>query len=264
MNDEGTSAAANYRIEAVDCAIDVLIAVASTPDLGAAEIARKVGGSRQRIFRMLKSLEARGMIGRGRDGRSYRLGYQSLLLGNAAHAQIDLVRVAEPVMRDVGLAAEETVQLRICEAFEAVCVSIWEPDRDLRVHAMLGRRRLLHAGSRKIFLAFMPEEQREQFLARPLPRYTARTVTDPDVLRRLIDDIRVKGFLISRGEVSEDIIAVAAPIFAADKSVLASINIAAPAARTQDSQVDQWVSMIVEAAIKISRQIGYPAHAGGR
>ncbi len=60
MNTPVPPAEKSYSIEAVDCAIDVMLAVAAEPDLGGSEIARRLGGSKQRIFRMLKTLEARG------------------------------------------------------------------------------------------------------------------------------------------------------------------------------------------------------------
>lgn len=249
---------ANYTIEAVDCAVDVLLAVADTADLSMAEIARKVGGSRQRIFRMVKTLESRGLIEKTRDGKSFRLGYLSLVVGNAAKAQMDLIRLAEPVMRDVGQQVDETIQLRIREAWETICVGRWEPERDIRVHAMIGRRRPLHAGSSKIFLAYLPEPEREEYLTRKLRQFTPQTVVDRDALRIRLAEIRSKGYLVSRGEVSEDLISVTAPVFATDRSVLACINISAPAARCTPSELDRWVKVVVDGAIQLSRLLGYP------
>lgn len=258
MTDLEQSLDANYKIEAVDCAIDVLMAVAGEADLSMSEVARKVGGSRQRIFRMLKTLEARGLIEKSRDGKSFRLGYLSLVVGNAAKAQMDIIRLAEPVMRDAGIQVDETIQLRIREGLETICVGRWEPDRDIRVHAVIGRRRPLHAGSSKIFLAYMSEEQRELYLAKHLTSFTLNTPTNPDILRSRLMEIRSKGFLVSRGEVSEDLVSVTAPVFAADKSVLASINISAPAARSDAADLDNWIRIIVDASIQLSRMLGYP------
>lgn len=249
---------ANYKIEAVDCAIDVLMAVTSEPDLSMSDIARKVGGSRQRIFRMLKTLEARGLIEKSRDGKSYRLGYLSLVVGNAAKAQMDIIRLAEPIMREAGLQVDETVQLRIREGLETICVGRWEPERDIRVHAVIGRRRPLHAGSSKIFLAYLPQDQQEQYLASDLTRFTSHTPTDPALLRARLAEIRSTGFLVSRGEISEDLVSVTAPVFAADKSVLASINISAPSVRSDAADLDNWIRIIVDASIQLSRMLGYP------
>ncbi|RIY01412.1 IclR family transcriptional regulator [Aureimonas flava] len=251
--------AAGYRIEAVDFALDILAVVASQPDLGASDIARVLGGSRQRIFRMLKTLEARGMLERGREGKTYRLGYMALVLGNAARSQIDLIRAAEPIMRSVGQQVEETIQLRVREGFETICVARWEPERDVRVHAIIGRRRPLHAGSSKIFLAFLPEAEREHYLAHHLERFTVKTLVDPAELANHLRRIRENGYAVSQGEISDDLVSVTAPVFGIDRSVLAAINIAAPAARMPASRLSECCASIVDAAIQLSRQLGYPA-----
>lgn len=249
---------ANYKIEAVDCAIDVLSVISLEPDLGASEIARKVGGSRQRIFRMLKTLENRGMIERSGNGKSYRLGLHSLVIGNAARNQMDLVRLSESMLREIGLQTEETIQLRIRDGWETICVARWEPERDIRVHAVIGRRRPLHAGSSKIFLAYLPELVREKYLAQNLSRFTSNTLTDADSLRIRLDEIRSRGYSVSRGEVSDDLISITAPVFAADKSVLAALNIAAPSSRVDEVKLGRCISIVVDASIKLSRALGYP------
>lgn len=258
MSDSEPKAEVSYRVDAVDCAIDVLLAVTEFPDLSMAQIARKAGGSRQRIFRMIKTLEGRGFIEKTRDGKSFRLGYLALVVGNAAKAQMELVRLAEPVMRDVGMQVDETIQLRIREGLETICVSRWEPERDIRVHAVIGRRRPLHAGSSKMFLAYMPEQQREDYLAAQLSSFTPKTLVDPAALRTRLAEIRSKGYLVSRGEVSEDLVSVTAPVFSADKSVLATINISAPAARCSASDLERWVRVVIDGSIQLSRMLGYP------
>ncbi|WP_148203588.1 hypothetical protein [Sodalis glossinidius] len=83
----------------------------------------KLGASRQHIFRMLRNLEASGMIERSRDGKTFHLGYQSLLIGNAARAQIDLVCLAETILREVGLQVDETIHLRIRDELETMCIA---------------------------------------------------------------------------------------------------------------------------------------------
>ncbi|AHF75781.1 IclR family transcriptional regulator [Sodalis praecaptivus] len=261
MSQKETEAEASYRIDAVDCALDVLMIVSSDPHLGLSEIARKLGASRQRIFRMLRNLEARGMIERSRDGKTFHLGYQSLLIGNAARAQIDLVCLAEPILREVGLQVAETVQLRIRDGLETMCIASWEPEREIRVNAIIGRRRPLHTGSSKIFLAFMPEEERERYLSTALAAYTANTLTDQSTLRARLADIRQQHYNVSRGEVSDDLLSISAPVFAAEQRVVATMSISAPAARVVKDNIDTWAALVVQAAGRLSQMLGY-ARAG--
>lgn len=249
----------SYRVEAVDCAIDVLQAIASEPGLSMADVARKVGGSRQRVFRMIKTLEARDLIERGRDGKSYRIGFATLLLGAAARDQFDLVQIAEPIMRELGHAIQETIQLRIRDGSESLCVSRWEPDRAVRVHSEVGQRRAFYGGSSKIFLAYMPEEELRAFLEKPLPRYTANSITDPEALHARLTEIRTSGFSISRGEVNDELVSVSAPVFSTDRKVVAVLNVAAPSSRMSPEATESTVPLVMAAADRISRLMRFTA-----
>lgn len=124
MTQNQKAAENSYRIEAVDCAIDILQTIAAEPGLSMSDVARRIGGSRQRVFRMIKTLEARDLITRSQDGKSYRIGFATLLLGATARQQFDLLQIAEPIMRELGQITQETIQLRIRDGNETLCVEI--------------------------------------------------------------------------------------------------------------------------------------------
>src|SRR5690606_40085655 len=65
---------------------------------------------------------------------------------------------AEDGIRDFHVTGVQTCALPIwiVENSTALCISKYEPPRDLRVRAVVGRRRPLYFGSRKILLAFLP------------------------------------------------------------------------------------------------------------
>src|SRR5262249_30338895 len=141
----------------VDCAIDLLLAVAQRPGVGVSELARKVGLTKARAFRLLHSMAARGLIEQEKQG-TYHLGIQAVLLGKAAAEQIDLVRLAQPLLEKIGAICNESVQLRVRDNLESICVASWEPPRDVRFHAVTGKRRPLYVGAGKVLLAFAPPE----------------------------------------------------------------------------------------------------------
>lgn len=254
----------NYRVDAVDCAIDVLQAIAQEQGLSMADIARKVGGSRQRIFRMIKTLEARDLIERGRDGKSYRIGIGTLLLGAAARGQFDLVQVAEPIMEELGIATQETVQLRVRDGSDSLCIAYWEPDRLVRVHADVGQRGSLFGGSGKVFLAYMTSDERQGFLSDPLPRYTPNSITEISTLLGRLDQIRSSGFSISYGEVNEELISISAPIFSADERLIAVLNLAAPASRMPREAAEAAARLVIDAAERASRLMRFSQPNGDK
>jgi DNA-binding IclR family transcriptional regulator len=247
----------SYSVAAVDYAVDVLLAVAEMPDQGVSEIARRLGGSKQRIFRMLHTLEARGFLVRDAASKGYRLGFLALTLGTSAQEQNDLVRLAGLLIRALTETTHETVQLRIRDGGETVCVAKSEPKRDVRVNATVGRRSPLHVGSSKMFLAYMPQEEAERIIAVGLRRFTPNTITDPDRLRARLAAIRAAGHCISRGEMSIDLVSITAPVFDARGKLSATINVAAPAARVTDERAEEILRLAKDTAQQLSQLLGH-------
>jgi IclR family KDG regulon transcriptional repressor len=254
--DEGR-AMQSYSVAAVDYALDVLLAVAEMPDQGVSEIARRLGGSKQRIFRMLRTLETRGLLVRDATSKGYRLGFLALTLGTAAQEQNDLARLASPLIHALTEATRETVQLRIRDGGETVCIAKSEPQRDVRVNATVGRRSPLHVGSSKMFLAYMPQEEAERIIAVGLRRFTPNTITDPNRLRARLAAIRAAGHCVSRGEMSIDLVSITAPVFDAGGRLSATINVAAPAARVTEERAAQIVLLAKGTAQQLSQLLGH-------
>ncbi|WEX09032.1 IclR family transcriptional regulator [Chelativorans sp. AA-79] len=230
--------------------------VAKYPGTGVSELARNTASSKTTIFRMLRTLEHHQMVRQAKDG-TYWLGNAMLVLSTAASSQIDLVKFASPILEELTLKVNETVQMRVRDKMEALCIAKFEPSRDLRVHAVVGRRRPLYAGSSKVLLAYMPAEDQDEIIASKRPALTPRTITDAGRLRLMLQRIKEQGYCISRGEVSEQLVSVSVPVFAVDGSVVAAINIAAPAFRTQDTEIVRFTKLLAAAAGRISERLGW-------
>ena len=205
---------------------------------------------------MLRTMERRGLVRKSSSG-TYRLGNTAIVLGTAASTQVDLVRIANPILEELGQKVNETTQLRIIDNGESLCIAKFEPTRDLRVHSMIGRRRPLHAGSYKVLLAYLPPQVQAQMIPEKLERFTARTITTRARLEAELKRVREAGHCVSRGEVSDQLVSVSVPVLAFDGSVIAAVNIAAPAFRTQDSDISRYIALLKNAARKISEGLGW-------
>ncbi|WP_407866975.1 IclR family transcriptional regulator [Phyllobacterium phragmitis] len=255
MNEGNSALRANF-IQSLDVGIDVLMAVAKHPDIRLSEIARNICETKPRILRMLRTLERRGLVRRSSEG-TYRLGNTAIVLGTAASTQVDLVRVANPILESLSQKVNETTQLRIIDNGESLCIAKFEPTRDLRVHCMIGRRRPLHAGSYKVLLAFLPPQIQAQLIPVTLEKFTSRTITNRAQLSLELQRIREAGYCVSRGEVSDQLVSVSVPVLAFDGSVIAAVNIAAPAFRTQESDIERYIGLLKDAAKEISKGLGW-------
>jgi DNA-binding IclR family transcriptional regulator len=90
----------------------------------------------------------------------------------------------------------------------------------------------LHAGaSSRAFLAFLPDECVEAYLAKGLPALTEHTITDERELRRELARTRSRGYAHSTAERQTGAASVAAPIFDHRHQPVAVISICGPAHR---------------------------------
>ncbi|AMO25304.1 IclR family transcriptional regulator [Ramlibacter tataouinensis] len=249
-----------YTVESVDEALGLLSLVAQAPGLGVTELSKRSGITKARAFRLLTTLEERGFVQRQAEAATYQLGSASLLIGMAAVEQVSLVRQAVKHLEQLGAKFNEDVQVRIRNGLETLCVARWESTHDLRFHTPIGSRRPLHAGaSGKLLLAFAPEAVAAEILAADVPRYTPQTLSRTKLSQEL-GRIRKQGYSVSHGEISADVVAIAAPVRDGSGQVIAAISIAAPASRAPDKG-EKFIQPLLGAAQALSAELGFRAPA---
>ncbi len=174
-------------------------------------------------------------------------------------ATSDVRTIALPVMVRLQEQTRETISLYILEGSERVCVERLESPETVRIVARVGRRIPLYAGSAgKVFLAFMPENRREMILRDiELIPMTEQTITDMDALRDNLDQIREKGYAVSRGEWIIDASGTAAPIFDQRGLITAAISISGPGQRFTDEKIKEIADLLVKETAQISFELGY-------
>ena len=90
-----------------------------------------------------------------------------------------------------------------------------------------------------------------------LEKLTPKTITNRARLEVELNCIREAGHCVSRGEVSDQLVSVSVPVLAFDGSVIAAVNIAAPAFRTQGNDIQRYITLLKDAARKISAGLGW-------
>ncbi|MGI6633471.1 MAG: IclR family transcriptional regulator [Bacillota bacterium] len=102
----------------------------------------------------------------------------------------------------------------------------------------------------KVVAAYSPVEDLENYLKHAILRpYTEKTISDPDVLRAHLSEVRARGYATDICENAEGIYCIAAPIFERGKEVMAAISLAAPS----DSLVrEPALKGVVESLTRVS------------
>ncbi len=163
-----------HSVRAIERALQILDCFdARNPDLGLTEIAQRVGLHKATTHRIVATLINQGYLDRSPDGQKYRLGLRLASLGSLVTSQMNLRRDSLPYLNQLGERFGETCDLSIFDNGEVLYIEVLRSNHALSIAAAIGQRLPLHTtASGKIFLAYMPPEERAQYLASPLPSFT--------------------------------------------------------------------------------------------
>ncbi|MFJ8962392.1 IclR family transcriptional regulator [Lentzea sp. NPDC102401] len=194
-------------------------------ELTLSDLARRADMPLSTTHRLMQELCAWGAVERGTDGL-YRIGLRLWELGSLAPRGPGLREAALPFLEDLSRITRENVQLAVREGTEVVFVERIASSGAVPVLTRVGDRfALTVTGVGLVLLAHAPVEVQEEVLSEPITRYTAKTVTDPAQVRRMLADVRSNGFSISDRQVTMDALSVGAPIRDRQGEVVAAVSL---------------------------------------
>ncbi|TWO71382.1 IclR family transcriptional regulator [Caenimonas sedimenti] len=204
----------------------------------------------------------RVMVGAGyvslRDAR-YALGPAALRLGAIIAADAGVLAAARPVAAELMLRTGETVMLATLDerSAEALYLDVIYSQQDIRYSPRVGSRWPLYCtGMGRALLAFQEPSFIHRYLAETdMLRRTPRTVTERTRLRRIIDEVRGSGVVVTQGEHTIGAGAVAAPVIERDGRVRHAIGIGVPIDRLEPRR-ELLAALVTEAAREVSWTLG--------
>lgn len=238
--------------------LSILQFIAAAGEATPATVAAGLNTSRSTTYRIIETLRATGFLDTdSRTGR-LRLGVKAIELGMAALADVDVINVAPPYLRDLAASTLETVFLAVPNNDEMVYVLKEEGSLPVRMNCKLGSRRPLHSTALgKAYMSALPDEERPVLISRlNLVRFTANTITDPHRLEADLVASRARGFAFDDVEGEEGVSCLAAPVRDYTGLPIAAISVSGPTERIT-SQTSEIGGRVAEAAASLSRRLGY-------
>jgi len=250
-----SSASSSYRERnsTADRALDILgMFSIEQPVISGAEVATRLGVARSTGYRYLQSLVANRYLEEA-PGGGFRLGLRILELARLARRTYGLSEVAGPVLVELAATVHETALLTRRVGDLVVCLDRAESETHrARISYERGSTLPVNAGaSALVLLAWTsPDEARAVLESTPLRRFTSATLTEVEPLMARLAQIRQDGYSLSRAELDDDVLGVAAPIRDGDGQVIAAVSIAAVASRVS-AEFEQEIIQRVRAAAEL-------------
>jgi IclR family acetate operon transcriptional repressor len=248
-------------VQTFDRAVAILDSfTAERPELGVSEIARRTGLSRSTVHRLLTTLRRHELVQQLPHGTDYALGPHLLRLAQVASSNVNLQKIAFPVMIELRDRCDETVGLhtRLGPFTRTVLDQIESSQPLRRTYTEIGTAIPIYQGAPgKVMLAHSPTELQEEILAGKLEPATSRSITDPQRLRNELKRVRRQGYALSFEERVEGISTVAVPIANHTGAVMASLSVSGPSVRVDRKRLLEFVPHATVAAHRISANLGF-------
>jgi DNA-binding IclR family transcriptional regulator len=264
MEQPNTQTKPNNLVQAIEKVALILDRVGKSPQgVSIRDLSLDLKIPKGTIHRILTSLSYVGYIRQHAETKNYFLGFKlmelSVLLGN----QLDLRKVAEPVLRELADRTKLAANLVIIDRNEIVFIDKVEahmPMGGLKMASRVGSRNPVHCCAvGKVLLCRAPEEEVDRILEEAgLPRRTATTITNAGRFKAHLQTVREQGFAIDDEENEQGIRCLAAPVYDAKGMTVAAISVAGPAFLITTELMNGMIRReVTEAAAEVSRRLGY-------
>lgn len=247
----GTSTTGRH-LKTVNTTVDVIQALVELDGAGVTELADYLDLSKAAVHNHLTTLQANRLA--VKNGSSYQLGLRFVTLGEYVKHQSNLYEAGTGPTDNLAKETGEYAHLMTEEHGRGIHIY---KSRGLEAvaeeyhHLNLERPDYLHYSSTgKAVLAYLPKE-RVDFIVEEygLPKRTEHTITDPEVLRDELADIRDRGYAMNDEEEIVGLRAVGAPIRASDGRVLGAVSVSGPTSRMKGETFRERIpEQVMEAA----------------
>lgn len=243
-----------YFVQAVVKAFDILELVGQSAEpLSLAQITRNLRQSKSSAFRILCTLEQKGLVTR-KLGDLYEATHS---LGSTIPNQLlgKLLQAAEPVMRDLSREFRESVSLALLFENHIGVVAVVDSPQKIRMGNVVGGIIPPHASSLGKCITANQSDAILDHLLRTygICAFTAHTITDEAQLDEEFCRVREQGYAIDREESTLDGCCLAAPMFTSTDRVTSAISVSFLKNRLRDEQA--VIRAVCAAAKTISDQL---------
>jgi IclR family acetate operon transcriptional repressor len=224
------------------------------------EIAERTGLLRMTAYRMVRTLEGSGFLVRDRVTNQYHVGPAALALAYVSDGFAEFVETARPFLEALAEETGESVTLALEVDGRPVCVDCIDTTRPFQRRTAPGRiigdLASVHG---KIFAAFKSDDERAELLARPLPKLTPDTVTDPHALGEELDRIARDDVAYDDAGLYATLSAVGAPVRDQVGDVVAAISVVTPIGRYGPEERKRCTEAVKHTATLLSTYLGWNA-----
>ncbi|WP_116598830.1 HTH-type transcriptional regulator BhcR [Primorskyibacter marinus] len=249
---------AQNTIKSLDRAMEVFEFLSEAQGKTLSALASDLEQSPATVYRILVTLEVRGLVEFDQADQVWHIGPRAFLIGARFLKRTSLVDRARPLLRQLMEATGETANLGIEQNGNVLFVSQVETNASIRAFFPPGTLSRLHAsGIGKALLSQMDDHRINRFLDRgPLEKFTEYTLTERSALIADLATTRARGYAIDGEERNLGMRCIAAPVFDIHDEAIAGISVSGPTTRVTPEEIERLSVAVLTASHKLTAAIG--------
>jgi len=246
-------------VQSIERAFAILEEVARHRDgIRLGELSRRLGLHTSTAFHLVKTMVLLGYLRQMPDDKTYRIGSPLFTLAAGALDDVEMASLAMPVLESLSAATGESSHFAIRSGDDIVVLARTVGSGAFQLADRVGAVRPAHCTALgKILLAALSDEQLAAYLKRRPPvALTAKTIVDPDMIRREIASVRKNGIAYDDSEFNIEARCVAMPVYDLTGTVRGAIGISGAVWRLSLQALEEKARHVRTAAEQISREFG--------
>jgi DNA-binding IclR family transcriptional regulator len=217
------------------------------------ELAEALGVDKASASRLVATLVNYGYAEKDQQTRRFYLGPQVVPLSRSVLARLSRREAAKPFLRELMERTGECAHLAVPAQGKVLYVDQVESPATLRVNAQVGTMNPLHCTALgKVLLAFGDLE-----LPATLTSFTPHTLTDPDRLRKNLEQVCALGYAVDDEEFDLGVRCIAVPVFDFRGKPAGSIGISGPTTRVTPERLPELAAIVIEIGKALSERMSF-------
>lgn len=245
-------------MQTVDRIVDILNLLSNHKEgMGIKNISTKIALPLSTTHRVLNALKAKNLVMQDTITKRYGLGVGIITIASGLLNDLDLIKIAKPVMERLSTKYGELIFISVFENDKVVCVDMVNNSMGTKYYVKVGTVMPAYcAASAKIIVSQKNLQEINRILdGENRFRYTENTKLDREEILKDILLSKENGYGVCDEEMERGILAISTPLYNMHGDVNSSITIMLKKHMTKD--VDIIISDMKMAAAEISKNLGY-------
>lgn len=245
----------SYAVQSVENALDILETLADEIHDGTLpHLAGKLGISRNKTFRLLATLEGRGLVEKDEWSGNYHLGVTTVELAQRFLRNTSLIKHAHPVMESLARKHDEAVYMTVLRGTEVLFLDMVDCDQNIKAESFVGKRFPFFTNAAgKAIKALESRDLLEKFF-----HLRHKEIPDQARLQAELEFIRENGVAVDNGGLGEGIVSVAVAVKDYAGKVVGAIAMLGPSFRMVTERLEkEIIPSLCEGAEMLSMKFGY-------